>query len=150
MLNFDNPPDYALIVNPPISKPNYHSFDPIDGQFSRHGKTLLGNLIVQPIIYRWDYRSKIRFDLLFIDKLHQPGWICLSEGDAMDVFETLLELKRSNINSHSLFLCLGKARSFGESLYHPVVASYFWASMYQTCCGDYFRASLPRNPWEVL
>jgi hypothetical protein len=150
MLNFDNPPYYALIQNEPLPKPSYHAFDPIDGNYSRQGKTLLGSLIIQPIIYRWDYRSKIRFDLLFIDKLHQPGWICLSEDDAHEVFETLLELKRSNINFHSLFLCLGKARAFGDSLYRPRAASYFWASTYQTCYGSYFRESLPRNPWEML
>jgi hypothetical protein len=150
MLNFDNPPCHALAQNEPPPKPSYYAFDPIDGQYTRHGIPILGNLIVQPIIYRWDYRTKIRFDLLFLDKMHQPGWICLSEGDAHEIFETLLELKRSNISFHSLFLCLSKQWPISESLYRPMVASYHWASTYQTCYGSYFRESLPRNPWEVL
>ncbi len=148
MLNFDNPPEYALNLNPSTPTPNYHSFDPIEGRFSRQGQILIANLIIQPIAYRWDYRNKIRFDLLFVDKLSQPGWICLGEGDALEILETLKELERSNINICSVFLCLGKTREFG--LYRPIVASFYWASLYQTCFGSHFLTSLQRNPWEAL
>ncbi len=150
MSRFDNPPDHASIDNAPAIKPAFHSFDTRTGNFSRCGIEISGNLIVQPLTYRWDYRTKIRFDLMFLSRYHQPGWICLSEHDALNILAALEDLSERGLNFYSVFLCLAKRQPDAKPLYRPEAASYYWASKYECRDAGLYLANLPLNPWEII
>lgn len=143
MLNFDHVPEYALINDRRLPKPAQHSFDPSSGQYKCRDRVLSGNLIIQPLTYSWSDRGEKQFELFFVDKLGQLGWIGLSQWNALDIYCLLLTLRELKINMHSLFLVLGKDRRDDDLPYCLHVISYYWVSQRQALYTDYFVADNP-------
>jgi hypothetical protein len=156
-IKFLNPPAHVLSSHTPRSTnplPVLYGFSPKTGNFTVAGPEYSGNLIIQPLRYRWKLCSRRGdverewLDVLFINRFDDLGLISLPQSVGNDLSNALSQLRLKRISLFGVWLCLAKYRPPFQSAFRVNVNSYYWATEIDCLVAERKKRDIRLKPWS--